>query len=255
MKRALVIASLLIAATALADKHSHTLADLKALVGQNAFKEAYQHLGDIPPAQRSSDWVDVAAAAAGGLLGTTNPDDGTTLVAIDEIDRTYPQILKSAKYTKPRGELGLKGLEGCFGQSDDYWSSYGLDNCVKLGLRFVDNSNGDPALALSVAKLARRSMNAYSSIPFFKRALATKNPAACKDDDLALAVASGLGLPPENAGDAKAIMVSCWDGVKDAVMKAFDEDSAHGYVRQNTCEFLKSKGAISGLQAKQCSHS
>jgi hypothetical protein len=46
--------------------------------------------------------------------------------------------------------------------------------------------------------------------------------------------------------------MQCWDSVKDGVQKAFDADSTHGYVRQNSCDMLKSKGMISGLQAKQC---
>ena len=137
-------------------------------------------------------------------------DDGTTLALVDQIDRDYPQLLKSAKYTRPRGELGLKGIEGCFGQTNGYWSSYGLDNCVKLALRFVDNSNGDRVLALKVAKVARKSMNAYSAVPFFKRALGPKDTAACKDEDLKLAVVAGLGLPTDypNATESKAIMAT-----------------------------------------------
>jgi hypothetical protein len=245
----------LTALTALADKaDKDTLADLKALVAQSAFQEAYAHLGDIPPLQRNAYWIDVAAAASGGVLGTANPDDGTTLAMIDEIDRTYPQLLKSPKYTKPRAELGLKGLAGCFAEADGYWSHYGLDNCVKLGIRFVDNSGSDRAIALGVAKLARKSASPAGAVPVFKRAVATKDPAVCKDADFRIAVTAGLGLEPEHAADAKALVIACWDGVKDDVIKAFDADAPHGFVRQNTCEILKSKGLISGLQAKQCSH-
>jgi hypothetical protein len=251
VKSALALA-LIAGATATANAGTpDSIADLKALVSQGAFKEAYLHLGDIPPAQRNADWVDVAAAAAAGVLPTLSSEDGTTIEAIDQIDRDYPQLLKAPKYMKARADLGLKGLAGCYSQSSDYWSSYGLANCVTLAKRFVDNAGNDAALALSVAKLASKSMMAYSAIPFYKRALA-KNAAVCKDGDLQAAVVSGLGLEPENAVDAKAMMTQCWDSVKDAVQKAFDADSTHGYVRQNSCDMLKSKGMISGLQAKQC---
>jgi hypothetical protein len=251
--RTLIVASLL-ASTSLvrADDHKHTIADLKALVGQSAFKEAFLHLGDIAPAQRNADWIDIAAAASGGVLGTLSSEDGTTLAAIDEIDRDYPQLLKSAKYTKPRAELGLKGLAGCFAQTDGYWGSYGLDNCVTLGLRFVDNSNGDRALALAVAKVAVKSMNPFSAVPFFKRALGPKDLAPCKDEDLQRAVVSGLGLEPEKATDSKAIMLTCWDSIQPAIVKGFDENSAGSSYRKNTCDILKSKKLLSSLQEKQC---
>ena len=243
-----------LAAVAHADDKKYTLADLKTLVGQNGFKEAFQHLGDISPSQRTGEWTEVAAAAAGGVLGTIDSEDGTTLALVDQIDRDYPQLLKSPKYVKPRNELGYKGIQGCFEQTNGYWSSYGLDNCVKLGLRFVDNSNQDRALALKVAKVARKGMNAYNAVPFFKRALGPKDTAACKDEDLKLAVVAGLGLPPEypNAVDSKAIMATCWSDLKDPVTAAFDGDSAHGYVKQNTCDFFMSKKLLSGLQATQC---
>lgn len=250
MKRGIAIAAIAVSA-AVAYGGTDSLADLKALIAQGAFEEAYAHLGDIPPAQRTADWVEVAASAAAGVLPTLSSDDGTTIGAIDQIDRDYPQLRKAPKYMKVRADLGLKGLAGCYAQTSDYWSSYGIENCSTLALRFVDNAGGDKALALSVAKLASRSMIAYSALPFFKRALA-RDPAVCKDADLQGAVVSGLGLEPEHAGDAKAMMTSCWDSVKDAVAKAFDADSAHGYVRQNTCAILKSKGMISGLQAKRC---
>jgi hypothetical protein len=244
-----VIATAIAATTAYAG--TDTIADLKALVSQGAFKEAYLHLGDVAPAQRNADWTDVASSAAAGVLPTLSSEDGTTIEAIDEIDRDYPQLLKAPKYMKVRADLGLKGLAGCFEQTAGYWASYGLENCATLGKRFVDNAGNDRALALAVAKLASKSMMAYSAIPFFKRALA-KDPAVCKDGDLQTAIVSGLGLEPANAADAKAMMTQCWDSVKDAVAKAFDADSTHGFVRQNSCELLKAKGMLSGLQAKQC---
>jgi hypothetical protein len=249
--RTFAFAALAMAVAPLARANTDTLADLKALVAQGAFKEAYLHLGDIAPSQRNADWVDVAANAAAGVLPTFSSDDGTTIDAIDQIDRDYPQLLKAPKYMKVRADLGLKGIAGCYAQTSDYWSSYGIANCSTLALRFVDNAGGDKALALAVAKVASHSMVAYSAVPFFKRALA-RDPAVCKDDDLQTAVVSGLGLEPDHATDAKAMMTTCWDSVKDAVAKAFDADSTHGFVRQNTCATLKSKGMISGLQAKRC---
>ena len=257
--RRIVIASLLVASvgslTASADDKKYTLADIKALNEQSGFKEAFQHIGDIAPAQRKAEWLDVAATAAGGVLGILDTDDGSTVAVIDQIDKEYPALLKSPKYTKPRAELGFQGLEGCFNQTNGYWSSYGLDNCVKVGMRFVNNSGGDKALALKVAKLARKSMNAYGAVPFFEKAAGKDNKALCADEDFKLAVVAGLGLPKEypNAAKSRTLMVTCWDAIKDDVVKAFDGDSKGGYVKQNTCDQMIAKKLISGLQLKQCS--
>ena len=252
--RGIVVATLLVASIAQADDKKYTLADLKALNEQSAFKESFQHIGDISPAARKGEWIDVAATAAGGVLGILDTDDGSTIAAIDQIDKEYPVLLKNAKYTKPRADLGYKGLEGCFNQTNGYWSSYGLDNCVKVGLRFVQNSSGDKAVALKVAKLARRSMNAYGAVPFFEAATGKDNKALCADADFKLAVVAGLGLPKDypNAAKSRTLMVTCWDGLKDDVIKAFDGDSKGGYVQQNTCDHLVAKKLISGLQLKQC---
>jgi hypothetical protein len=247
-----VVSLMLVSSVAQAEDKKYSLADIKALNEQSAFKEAFQHIGDIPPAQRKAEWLDVAATAAGGVLGILDTDDGTTIAAIDQIDKEYPALLKSPKYTKPRAELGYQGLEGCFNQTNGYWSSYGLENCVKVGLRFVNNSGGDKTLALKVAKLARKSMNAAAAMPFFEKA-GTK--AMCADEDFKLALVSGLALPPDypNAAKSRTLMGTCWDSVKDDVVKAFDGDSKGGYVQQNTCETLVAKKMLSGLQLKQCS--
>jgi hypothetical protein len=230
-----------------ADDKRASLADLKALIGQHAYEEAYLHLGDIPPARRSADWLDVAASAAGGVLATLADHEGTTLAAIDRIDRDYPQIVKLARYAGPRGELGLQGLEGCLRTSD------GSDACVTLGLRFVDNA-GDRGLAVKAAKVVRRGAGAAASVPFFKRALAGSAAAVCKDDDLRLATVAGLGLTASDGkvGDAQLLMTTCWDQVKGAVIDAFDHDPAGGSVHQNACETLRARRVLSGLQAKQC---
>jgi hypothetical protein len=251
---ALTLAMVAAAPHAYAKGKKYTLADLKALVAEKSYREAYRHIGDIEPAQRKADWVDVAAEAAGGALATLDTEDGSTIAAIEQIDKDFPQLLKSTKYTKPRADLGYQGTEGCFNQTNDYWGAYGLDNCVKLALHFLDTPGGDRALALKVAKVALHSMNGSAAVPFFKRALGPKDTSACKDEDLELATVAGLGLPPaqRNAVDARAIMATCWDQLKDPIIEAFDADPKAGYVHQNTCSTLLAKKAISGLQAKQC---
>ncbi|HTL35777.1 MAG TPA: hypothetical protein VL326_21755 [Kofleriaceae bacterium] len=253
-RSAICLAVTVLASTASAKGTKYTLADLKQLNADGSYREAFEHIGDVPPSQRKADWIDVAAEAAAGALGTLDTDDGSTIAAIEQIDKQFPQLLKSAKYTKPRADLGYQGIVGCFEQTNDYWGSYGLENCSKLALKFVDKSGGDRALALKVAKVARKSMNAYGAVPFFKRTLGPKDTAACKDDDLKLAVVAGLGLPADdaNAVESRAIMATCWDQLKDPILEEFSKESKDGYVHQNACSTLLAKKAISGLQAKQC---
>lgn len=235
------IAIALLAASASAGDAKYSLAELKALVGQNAYKEAFLHLGDISPSERKADWIDVAATACGGVLATVSSEDGTTIELIDAIDRDYPQLVKVPKYAKPRAELGKKGLEACFAQQGD---------CFPLALRFVDNASDDRGLALAVAKLARRGASSAAAVQLFKRALAGKDKSACKDDDAKLAIIAGLDQ--EDAADAKALMVTCWDSVKDDVVKAFETSSGGGGFQRNTCGILIAKGLLSPLQIKVC---
>lgn len=243
---AILIACGAISTSALAEEKKYGINDLKALVSQKSFKEAYLHLGDIAPVSRNAEWVDVGAAAAGGFLTQIEGEDAAIAI-IDEIDREYPQLVKNAKYAKPRAEQGYKALESCFG------NTYGVEHCVKVALRFVEIS-GDKALMLKVAKLARRSMFAYGAIPFFEKAIAA-DKAACKDDDAKTALVAGLGLPEDydNAKKARALAATCFADIKADVLKAFDEDSEGGYTQRNSCEILTKNKMISPAKQKGCS--
>lgn len=234
-----------VATSASAEEKKYTLADLEALVQQKSFKEAYLHLGDIAPASRTQKWVDVGAAAAGGFLGQIQGED-VAIAIIDEIDREYPALVKNAKYAKPRAEQGYKSLEACFG------NSYSVDHCVKVALRFVE-VGGDKALTLKVAKLARRSMNAYGAVPFFEKAIAA-DKAACKDEDAKLAVVAGIGLPEDsdNAKKAKVLMATCFGDMKADILKAFEDDSSGGSTQRASCEILTKNKMLSSLQQKAC---
>jgi len=247
MSRILVVALVMTAPVARADDKKYALADLKTLVGEKAFQEAFVHLGDIAPSQRTADWIDLAATASAGVLATLPTDDGSTLVMIDGIDREYPQLLKAAKYTAVRAELGVKGLAGCFRATR-------RGDCLRLATRLVDGS-ADRKLALDVAKLTVTHANAADAVPMFARALDPKaTKLVCGDDQLRRAVIGGLDRAPASttATEAKSLMTTCWDTVKDAVAKAFDEASKGSDVHKNTCDTLKAKRMLSPLQAKRC---
>ena len=231
-----------VAATAQADEKKYTMADLKSLVAAKSFKEAVQHLGDISPSERNADWLDVAATAGAGYIGGLSNDDLVVkVIAIEKLDGDFPQIIKSPKYTKVRGEIGLKAYEACFQNS--YW----IDECLQHALKFIDADTGNYDLALKMSKLVRRNANAYGAIPFFKKALGGKNDAAvCKDDDMKLAVVAALGLPPDYDNQKAAREIAggaCWGALQKPIVEAWGAEES-GYLHDNGCELLKAKKAV-----------
>jgi hypothetical protein len=240
----------MVSSAARADDKKYTLADLKALVASKSYQEAVVHLGDISPSERSAAWLDIAAEAASGYLaGLSNDDLVTKVLSIEEIDGRYPQLLKSAKYTKVRADIGLKGYEACFA------ASYTLEECLQHAMKFIDADGGNADLAFRMSKLVRKSGNAYNAVPYFKKALAGKPSAAmCKDEDVKLAVVAGLGLPTDYDGAKGAREISvgaCWDALKKPIIEAFIAEPS-GYTHDNGCAVLKAKSALTADQAKTC---
>lgn len=253
MKHLIALAglSVLLSSAAMADKKPYTLADLKALVAAKSYKEAVDHLTDVAPSDRNAEWQDLAATAATGYIGGLKDDNLVTKVLeIEKVDQDHPVILKSPKYTKVRAEIGLKAYGACFKNS--YW----IDECLAHATKFLEGDTGNTDLAFKMAKLVRLNANHHVAAPYFKRALTGKNNAAvCKDEDLKLAIMSGLALPKDydNAGVSREIASgACWDVLKKPILEAFNADSDGGYVKQNTCDFLKAKKVLTADQSKGC---
>jgi hypothetical protein len=251
MKLLLSIVGILAASTAFADTDKakpYTLAELKTLVSQKAYEEAVGHLGDLSPSERNADWLDVAATASAGLLSQLPVDQ--IVYAIDAIDRAYPQVLTSAKYTKVRAEQGIKSYARCL---DEVGAS-----CLEQANRFLDGDPSNTDLALKMGKAAMRAFSSkYTAAPFFKRAVSGKSPsAACKDDDLKTSMISAFGVPRsyDSAVAGRSIADLCWNEQKKTVIDQFNEavKSDSSYVRANTCEILKAKQALTADQTRIC---
>lgn len=228
---------LLLSTLALADKDKkYTLADLKALVQQKSYQEAIEHLEDIAPADRNADWQDVAGQAAVGMVGT-GKDAMTKVAYMIGIEGRFPAVLKYGKYAALRADVGPKGFEACFK------ASYGdVSECLDHATKFVDADPTNGKLALAVAKIARRNMNAYGAIPLFKRASAATKGGVCKDDDFQLAVHGALGLPGDydNAKDGRELAGSCWSELRKSVVAELGKHEG-GYFKTNACEVMKAK--------------
>lgn len=247
---AALVASLTASARAEQEK-AYSLADLEALVEAKSYQEAVEHLKDIRPADRKDKWLTVATEAASGLLASLTGDHiGTRVMVIEELDGTYPQLLKSAKYKKSRAELGLAAYTACFSQS------YLLEECVQHATKFLDADADNTALAFGMGKALRRNAFAYVASPFLARGLGKKpSEAQCKDQDVELAAVHGLGLPADHAALPSSKQMAsgpCFPQLKKAILKAFDEDSDNGYVRTNACPILIEKKAINGERLRAC---
>ncbi len=249
MKHLLALAALAaIATTAHADDKKYTMADLKALIEQKGYQEAIEHLKDISPSERKAEWIDIAGTAGAGMV-TGAPDAETKLGFMIQVEKDIPAILKSPKYLTARADAAGAAFNACFDRGD-------FQQCRDYALVFVDNDPKNAKATLDVAKAVRRGMSHFGAVPFFKRALAAGKPATvCADEDLALAVVSGLGLEAkdERLADSQAIGTTCWKNVKDSVIKELLSDSGKkGRFHDNACALAKANKAATGDVATRC---
>ena len=236
--RAWIAAALLVSSVATADKDKkYTLLDLRALVEQKSYAEAIEHLGDVAPSERKAEWQDVAAQAAIGWVDT-GKDALTRLGYMIEVEAKFPIVIKHGKYAALRVEVAPKGFEECFANDSS------VDECLDHAKKFIDADPGNGKLALAIAKVARRAMYSYNSIPLFRRAVAaTKGGATCKDEDLHEAVNAALGLPPDydNAKEGRELAVTCWEALRKSVVEQLARGEG-GYFKDNGCDVMRRKG-------------
>jgi hypothetical protein len=250
MKHLLALAALASIATPAHadDSKKYTLADLKALIEQKGYQEAIDHMKDISPSERKTEWIDIAGTAGAGLV-TGAPDAGTKLSFMVQVEKDLPAILKSPKYLTARADAAGAAFNACFNHGD-------FQQCRDYALVFVDADPKNAKLTLDIAKAVRLGMSHFAAVPFFKRALAAGKPATvCADEDLSLAVVSGLGLNKTDSKVAESVAIgtTCWKQIKDAVLKELMSDSGKkGHFHDNACELVKANKAATGDVATRC---
>jgi hypothetical protein len=180
---------------------------------------------------------------------TGAPDADTKLGFMVQVEKDLPGILKSPKYLTARADAAGAAFNACFDHGD-------FQQCRDYALVFVDNDPKNAKATLDVAKAVRRGMSHFASVPFFKRALAAGKPATvCADEDLALAVVSGLGLDKADTklADTQALGTTCWKNVKDPVIKELLSDSGKkGRYHDNACALAQANKAATGDVATRC---
>ena len=222
------------ATVATAEDKKYTLADLKALVGDKHYTEALQHMTDIAPTERKAEWNELLGTAATGFAqgGKDAIEKLRNMLAVEE---QFPSVVKHAKYAAVRTEWGPKGFATCFDRS------YDVSECKTFAIKFIDDDASNGKLALAMAKVARKGMNAYGATPLFKRAVTASKAAACKDADLSLSVIAALGLPSDydDYADGKTVAEICFAELKPAIVKELAD--ASGYYKDNACALLTAK--------------
>jgi hypothetical protein len=242
MKKVLIwLAALVIGfgASAVAQK-AYTMKDLQVLATNGAWRELAEHLGDIAPAKRDKTWEQLAEKTALGLLDMSVKEQNQLegyYYAEALLDR-YPSIKKSAKVMTKRGDVGLSVHGWCFR------NSYDISYCNTSLMTFISKDPQNLDLAFKAGKLVRLNANHSNAVPYFRRALVTPSATRkCTDEDVIMAVVSGLGLPSDYPLLKETLVIvngPCFKELKAPLLEAIRKDGS-GYLRDNGCAALAAK--------------
>jgi hypothetical protein len=252
MKYFLAILIVLCCAATRAADRSYSMKDLKALADQSAWSELAAHLEDIRPADRGPEWNKILEQTATGLLdqdGST--DDAYSAFSTSENLLTrFPKLKTNKTFMTKRADAGLKAFAVCF------QNNYGADQCLQDMTKFVKSDTSNLDLAFKAGKLARLNLKHWAAAPFFASALTEpNNDRRCDDEDVALAVLSGLSLPnsgyePQFGASVKLASKLCWKELKAPLAEQIASNGE--YFRENTCGVFKTQNALEGEVANVC---
>jgi hypothetical protein len=105
-----------------------------------------------------------------------------------------------------------------------------------------------PAEAFAAGKQVRLQFNHWVALRFFELTVDKANDTQCADEDLGMALVSGLALPADQPGYKSALKVAksrCWAALQPRLVKELAEDA--GYYREHACPLLKEKGVSASL--------
>ncbi len=127
----------------------------------------------------------------------------------------------------------LGDFESCLRQE------YNHEGCLIALEKYV---RATPRDAMKAGKLTRLNFNAPVSLRFFELASKQNSKDFCQDEDLQLAVLSGLGLPKDypDAERARALFSGkCYSEHESAVIKDVNNETSLSYLVENACPILK----------------
>ena len=222
----------------------YSMADLKALSGKGQWEELIQHIEDVPPSKRNAEWDALLERAATELLTQHSNSSGYAAFRSAELlVERYPTLTKSERFMAKRYEVSTLAFQNCLAES------YDASECLRAMQDFLKVGSPPSDVAFQFGKLVRAKLNHHLAVPFFHRGLQGKpaNSPECADQDLGLAVKSGLALPPaeESARLARDIAGERCFGVLESVIVAqLTASGSDSFDAKNICDVLKAKGAL-----------
>jgi hypothetical protein len=122
-------------------------------------------------------------------------------------------------------------------------NSYDTGYCLEPLQKYAKTH---PKELFAIGKRARLQFKHWVALQFFEPALGTAPTAAkCADEDLRLAIVSGLSMPagdPPNAIARRLFGGNCFASVRAAVEKEIISANGEGYVPQHACPIFAKKG-------------
>jgi hypothetical protein len=132
-------------------------------------------------------------------------------------------------------------------------NSYDTGVCLEALQKYAKSH---PKESFAIGKRARLQFKHWVALQFFEPGLgASPTAAQCADEDVSLAVVSGLSMPADAApnGIARRLLGGkCFSSVKIMVEKEIASANGEGYLPQNACPIFAKKGVkLSGCEPKK----
>ena len=122
-------------------------------------------------------------------------------------------------------------------------NSYDTGYCLEPLQKYAKTH---PKELFAIGKRARLQFKHWAALQFFEPALGVSPTAAnCADEDVRLAIVSGLSMPAEDApnGIARRLLSGkCFPSVRAAVEKEIVSANGEGYLPQHACPIFAKKG-------------
>jgi hypothetical protein len=132
-------------------------------------------------------------------------------------------------------------------------NSYDTGVCLEPLQKYAKSH---PKESFAIGKRARLQFRHWVALQFFEPALgASPTPAQCADEDVSLAIVSGLSMPSDAAPNGIARRLfggKCFSSVRIMVEKEIASANGEGYLPQHACPIFAKKGVkLTGCEPKK----
>lgn len=248
MTNALVLALLLPLSASAA---TYELADLRALDKDQSWRELVDHLLDILPSKRDSEWKAIAERACVGVIDPAEVKDPASaqkvLDRMDELMKRFGFLKASKPFLARRADVGLKAMGWTYQNSRH---SQGEDPWFDSLKAFVAADQQTADLPLRALKLTNSRLVASVAFPLVKPALGKGGKAACKDTELQRSVVGAISDGWTSAEVTEATN-TCWDELKPLVIAETIKPEQTRTNQLKLCPVLSQKNALTTDQVKK----